>query len=115
MNLKQKIYILQLMDRMYASWCGYVSAPLSDYSQYGRDEAAALRMADVCVKDECNMARLDGACTALGLNVEFDSKKKEIRILKNNKVKFYINQNDCNYDFDDLTMQMIEKGLVDYE
>ena len=115
MNIKQKYYICCLTDRMYPSWIGYISKPLSDIKDMSNEFAEAMRLADVSIIDEKNISELEGACRCIGLVAVFDKRKKEIRVeTKKGKVIFFYNKQKQNFNIKDVTNELIIKGYLEY-
>ena len=116
MNLKQKIYLITLIERMYPSWYGYKHKPACDTDGVPDDLVDAYRLSDVSLKDECNIAQFEGACEVLGLKAVQDTKKWELRVEnKKGKVLIVFNGIEGNYDIDDLAIEYARKYPKEFE
>ena len=116
MNLKQKIYLITVMERMYTGWYGYKHKPACDTEGVPDDFVDAYRLSDVSLKDECNIAQFEGACQVLDLVPVLDTKKWELRVeTKKGKVLLKYNGEYGNYDLDKLAMKEVEKYPEEFE
>lgn len=116
MNIKQKLYLITLIERMYPSWYGYKHKPACDLSDVPEDYRDAFRLADVSIKDECNIAQFEGACEVLDLVPVQDTKKWELRVeTKKGKVLIRYNGEESNYDLDKLAMECVIKYPKEYQ
>ena len=110
MKLSEKIYLAIIMERMYPSWFGYKHKPPCDTTGVPDDFIDAYKLSDVSVKDECDIARFEGACGVLGLRAIQDTKNWQLRVEdKKGKVLMWFDGNNSNYDLEKMAMEYYDK------
>ena len=111
MNLKQKIYLITLMERAVRPVSEYLNSCKHEYIPNAPDGYnEAMRLADVQVDPEKYMSKIEGACEILGLVPIFDKDKREIRVEnKNGKIVLRTDGCNCNYDLENLSVKFCKK------
>ena len=116
MNIKQKHLLLVNLDRIFPKWYKY----LEDINFKRRDTLSlkdlpdgyktSMILSEVNVDIEKDMSYLQGMCDILDLKLYFDKQNEMIKILNSkNKVLFYTNGNNFNFDLEKITMDCIAK------